>query len=262
MMKNSNNTSALSEHINLEKENASFSLNPQRFYITPLSPCPYLPNLLERKVVTDLTGANSEALHNKLSQAGFRRSHHLIYAPACPSCHQCTPIRVIVSQFAPDRTQRKIFKRNQKSLTEHLVPLVATEEQFALFQLYQQVRHANGEMASMHLQDYKSMIEDSPICTLLVEFRGENGQLEAVSLIDKMKDGYSAVYNFFNPYASLPSLGTYLILWLIHYTSHCGLSYAYLGYWVPASNKMAYKSLFSPSEILSGGKWHILNSVS
>ena len=37
-----------------------------------------------------------------------------------------------------------------------------------------------------------------------------------------------------------------------------GLPFVYLGYWVPESRKMAYKSRFRPSEVLLGGVWRVL----
>jgi arginine-tRNA-protein transferase len=35
----------------------------------------------------------------------------------------------------------------------------------------------------------------------------------------------------------------------------------YLGYWVPESQKMAYKSRFRPSEILVAGAWRRLTDA-
>ncbi len=40
-----------------------------------------------------------------------------------------------------------------------------------------------------------------------------------------------------------------------------GLPYVYLGYWVPESRKMSYKSRFRPSEVLSGGIWRVLGEA-
>ena len=37
-----------------------------------------------------------------------------------------------------------------------------------------------------------------------------------------------------------------------------GLPYVYLGYWVPESRKMSYKSRYRPSEVLMGGVWRVL----
>ena len=39
-----------------------------------------------------------------------------------------------------------------------------------------------------------------------------------------------------------------------------GLDYVYLGYWVPGSRKMDYKSRFKPLEIFRGGRWQELDA--
>ncbi len=85
---------------------------PQFFYTTAPLPCPYLPGRVERKVVTEITGPDADALHDRLSRAGFRRSHNIAYAPVCPACSACVPIRIDVAAFRPDRTQRRILRDN------------------------------------------------------------------------------------------------------------------------------------------------------
>jgi arginyl-tRNA--protein-N-Asp/Glu arginylyltransferase len=47
-------------------------------------------------------------------------------------------------------------------------------------------------------------------------------------------------------------------LWLVARAQALGLPFVYLGYWVPESRKMSYKSRFRPSEILLGGVWRVL----
>ena len=230
---------------------------PQFFYTTAPLPCPYLPGRTERKIVTELSGTEAEALHERLSRAGFRRSHNIAYAPVCPGCQACVPIRVVSEDFTPDRTQRRILRANA-DLTISEMPARATAEQFTLFQRYQKNRHADGDMAAMGYYDYRAMIEDTPISTGILEFRDAQDRLLGACLTDWLADGLSAVYSFFDTDEDKRSLGTFAVLWLIGRARSLGLPYVYLGYWVPESRKMAYKARFRPSEILISGAWHRL----
>jgi arginyl-tRNA--protein-N-Asp/Glu arginylyltransferase len=230
---------------------------PQFFYTTAPLPCPYLPGRTERKIVTELSGTEAEALHERLSRAGFRRSHNIAYAPVCPGCQACVPIRVVSEDFTPDRTQRRILRANA-DLTISEMPARATAEQFTLFQRYQKNRHADGDMAAMGYYDYRAMIEDTPISTGVLEFRDARDRLLGACLTDWLADGLSAVYSFFDTDEDRRSLGTFAVLWLIGRARSLGLPYVYLGYWVPESRKMAYKARFRPSEILMSGAWHRL----
>jgi arginine-tRNA-protein transferase len=230
---------------------------PQFFYTTAPLPCPYLPGRTERKVVTEIVGPDADTMHDRLSRAGFRRSHNIAYAPVCPSCQACVPIRIPVDQFQPDRTLRKIAKANA-GLEGYRVPARATAEQFQLFQRYQQARHGDGDMASMSFYDYRAMVEDTPIETFIVEFRDQHDRLVSACLTDKLGDGLSAVYSFFSPGLEKRSLGTYAVLWLIERARVQRLPYVYLGYWVQESRKMAYKARFKPSEVLMNGVWRVL----
>ena len=54
-------------------------------------------------------------------------------------------------------------------------------------------------MSKMSFEDFKSMIEISPINTNLIEYKDKNNKLIAVMLFDTQKDGLSAVYSFYNP---------------------------------------------------------------
>ena len=230
---------------------------PHFFYTTAPLPCPYLPGRTERKIVTELSGHEAEVLHDRLSRAGFRRSHNIAYSPVCPGCQACIPIRVVVERFEPDRTQRKMGRGNA-GLTVSELPARATAEQFALFQAYQKHRHGDGDMAAMGFYDYRAMVEDTPITTGMVEFRDEADRLVGACLTDWLSDGLSAVYSFFDTADTKRSLGTYAILWLAERARQLKLPYVYLGYWVPESRKMAYKARFRPSEVLMGGGWRLL----
>lgn len=239
---------------------------PQFFFTTAPLPCPYLPDRLERKLVTELSGPGAEGLHEALARSGFRRSHSIAYAPACPGCKACVPVRVVVSQFERRRTLARIWKQNQ-DLVAIKVPARATTEQYELFARYQQSRHTGSDMALMGFYEYSAMVEDSPIDTFMVEFRDRAGTLVAVCLTDRTSDGLSAVYSFFeteaapddarglNARGTRGSLGNFVVLWLIDQCKRMGLPYVYLGYWITDSAKMAYKARFQPLESLGPEGW-------
>ncbi|CAA7618052.1 arginyltransferase [Magnetospirillum sp. UT-4] len=230
---------------------------PHFFFTTAPLPCPYIAGRLERKIVTELNGPDADVLHEALSRAGFRRSHSIAYTPACPGCSACIPVRIVVGEFGPDRTMRRVSRANA-DLTAKKVPARATAEQYRLFSRYQEARHTGGDMALMGFYDYRSMVEDSPIDTYLVEYRRPDNALAAVCLADRMSDGFSAVYSFFDPDLSDRSLGTYVVLWLIGDALAANLPYVYLGYWIRESRKMSYKARFKPLEAFGPNGWRVL----
>lgn len=230
---------------------------PLPFLVTTEMPCPYVPGRSERKVVTELAGLRATATYELLSRAGFRRSHSIAYRPACTGCAACVPVRVVAAAFRPGRGLRRIAARNA-DLDAAVQPNRGTPEQYQLFTRYLESRHGDGEMVGMRFHEYRSMIEDSPIDTRLVEFRDREGQLVACCLADWAADGISAVYSFFDTAEPRRSLGSYVVMWLIDAARAGGLDYVYLGYWVRESQKMAYKTRFRPIEGFGPRGWHPL----
>ena len=231
-------------------------LTNQFFFATAPQPCPYLDDRTERRIVTELVGRNVNQLHHSLSQAGFRRSHAIAYAPACPDCTACQAVRIRVDDFNQSRSQRRVWSAN-RDLTGQAMEPVATQEQFDLFQHYIHTRHGDGDMALMTDEDYQALVEETPINSTVVEFRDCEGDLIAACLTDVMDDGLSAVYSFFDGEQSKRSLGTYMVLWLVDYARHLGLPYVYLGYLIEGCAKMDYKSNFSPLESYTIDGWRI-----
>ncbi|MFV0293487.1 MAG: arginyltransferase [Paracoccus sp. (in: a-proteobacteria)] len=240
-----------------------------QFYVTAPQPCPYLHGRAERKLFTALHPNNAQDLNNALSRQGFRRSQNVLYRPSCESCVACMSARIRVRDFAPGRTQRRITRRNT-DLTRHASSAWATEEQFELFRRYLDHRHADGGMADMDIFEFAAMVEETPVRTRIIEYRGRNlfdspshesdplqpdPDLAAVCLTDVLDDGLSLVYSFFDPQLSGRSLGTHIILDHVALARETGLPYVYLGYWVPGSRKMNYKSRFDSLEIYKGGVW-------
>ena len=224
------------------------------FFTTTPMPCPYLDNRLEQRMVTELLGPDSTDLGNRLSLAGFRRSHTISYTPVCDGCSACVSVRVPVREFQPNKTQRRTLKRNADLSVEECPP-IATEEQYILFKSYIETRHKDGDMALMIDEDYAAMVEETPVRTALVEFRDQQDKLLAGVLIDRFDDGLSAIYSFFDVDQNARSLGSYVVLWLIEHARLQGLDYVYLGYWVQGSPKMEYKRNFKPLEGFTSSGW-------
>jgi leucyl-tRNA---protein transferase len=230
-----------------------------QFFLTPGGSCPYLPGKVERKVFARLMGPHAGSLNDALTQSGFRRSQMIAYRPACDGCTACVSVRVIAGEFQPGRTMRRMERLNS-DLIRTVVPPEATREQFTLLQRYLASRHSGGGMSDMGLFDYVAMVEETPIDTILIEYRvkdadGHAGPLVACALSDVLQDGLSMVYSFFDPALSLRSLGTYMILDHVRTAQIRRLPFVYLGYWVRGSRKMDYKSRFRPLEVLGASGW-------
>lgn len=227
---------------------------PRFFYRMPPRPCPYLAARTEQNIFTELTGPNVSQLYEALTQAGFRRSHNVAYRPACPGCQACIAVRVRAADFKPGASFRRILRTNS-DLTSIATTADATPEQYRLFMQYVSTRHGDGEMADMSFADYAAMVEDSPLRTAILEYRDPDHTLIAACLIDRLQDGFSAVYSFYEPDATRRSLGSYIILDLIHRAVADNIPYVYLGYWINGSAKMSYKARFAPLEGLGADGW-------
>lgn len=229
-------------------------LGPLQFYRSSAAPCPYLPGRIERKLFARLSGPDAVPVNSTLSHAGFRRSHDIIYKPACPGCNACVPVRVPVNGFDPKGTLARISRRGE-GFTLQVRKAVPTREQYDLFLQYENQRHADSDMARMSFDDYCAMILEGEAETMALELRDGNN-LIGVMLADRLADGWSAVYSFYAPDKKYErnSLGTLLILALIGHGRNEG-GYVYLGYWVEHSRKMDYKARFKPLERLGPTGW-------
>jgi arginine-tRNA-protein transferase len=181
------------------------------FYVTAPQPCPYLAGRLERKLFTHLTHDKPPALVDNLLKGGFRRSQNIAYMPYCEGCQACVSVRVLVERVraqplaaARDRDATAISSRAGCRRRP-------TSEQYSLFRAYIDARHADGGMADMTVLDYAMMVEDSIIDTFVTEYRlprplaprmaTRQAPLLAVALCDRLSDGISMVYSFYDPEA-------------------------------------------------------------
>lgn len=228
-----------------------------KLYQTTPHECSYLTGKLASTLFVDPSLKITPEILTNLSEQGFRRSGNYTYLPNCDECSACISTRIPVSQFKPNRNQKRVWKRNQ-DLTWSISAPRFTDEFYDLYQRYIEVRHADGDMYPASEDQFRSFLIESYADSIFLEFRLSD-KLLAVAVTDKLNNAYSAVYTFFEPELPQRSLGVFTILAQLEQAEREKLDYLYLGYWVKACQKMSYKINYRPLEILLHRHWTLLS---
>lgn len=217
--------------------------------------CNYLPDRQERVLFTLPDQPMDEKTYRLLTDHNFRRTGEQLYRPYCQECQACIAVRLHHQDFTPSANQLKTYRRaNHAGWTFKLQQSPDWQTYYPLYERYVTMRHADGVMYPPAPEHLSSLLNCSwmPVHTL-EQYIDET--LVGVMVLDKLDDGYSAVYSFFEP-DSVLSLGTLAILAGVELCRQQKLPFLYLGYWVDGSEKMAYKSRFRPQQRLIGQEWH------
>lgn len=227
----------------------------------PAHECPYLPDrrATSRAFYTHQLTAD---VYHDFMDAGFRRSGKVVYQPVCQGCRRCLPIRVVVDEFRPDKSQRRCARRNADLLIAQEQPQ-PTEEKFDLYRRYvsgwHQTPAKNSDTASApgdEREAFEAFLYESPVDSLEFTYRSAAGQLLAVGICDVSKRSLSSVYFYFDPAQAGRGLGTFGALHELSVARAGGIPFYYLGYWVGGCAAMEYKSNFRPCQFLSSdGRW-------
>ena len=193
-------------------------------------------------------------IYSQVAQQGFRRSGSHIYRPHCKTCSECKAVRLSVEEFQRSRQQRRTWNKNQ-DLTVAQTSTPDRNEHLALFNRYVKSRHLGGGMDEFEDEGPFDFFQGEWSDTLFYEFRDTERALVAVAVADRLLDGLSAVYSYFDPEQSHRSLGVMCVLWQIEQAKQQSLPFLYLGYWIADSRKMRYKRNYQPLEWFDGQKW-------
>ncbi|WP_166255360.1 arginyltransferase [Marinobacter salicampi] len=232
------------------------SLKTLVFFATPAHECSYLDDREATTMFVDPRANVDKKLYSQLTALGFRRSGSHYYRPHCEQCNACVPVRLDAREFRPDRSQKRVIKRNA-DLSFNLVPARFSEGYYALYARYIEERHFDGDMYPPTREQFASFLVDGATESYFLEMR-KGELLVGLAVIDALDDGLSAIYTIFEPEENSRSLGTLAVLWQIEEAVRRNLPYVYLGYWIKECRKMSYKTRFRPIEALLDGRWQSL----
>lgn len=228
-----------------------------KFYSTHEHPCSYLKNRAATTVFVDPTLELDSQTYSELSDFGFRRSGGHIYRPHCQNCKACIPVRIPTASFTPSRSQRRCLKRNADLYTRE-TPSITSDEHYQLYQRYIEQRHSDGDMFPPSREQYEEFLSAQWGVTRYLELRlGSDDTLIALAVCDRLRQGLSAIYTFFDPEQDHRSLGVLAILIQIQQAQSLGLPYVYLGYWIHQCQKMNYKTQYRPVEMFIENQWRL-----
>jgi arginine-tRNA-protein transferase len=229
-----------------------------RLVTTPDHPCSYFDDRASRTRAFWAPAMPGE-LYHRFMDAGFRRSGKVVYQPVCGGCRRCVPLRVPVASFAPDKSQRRVWRRNQDLSVTADAPR-ATPEKHELYERYRRDWHGSDERHDW--EAFTSFLYDSPVDTVEFSYHDPAGRLIGVGLCDVCDASLSSVYFYFDPSERKRAPGTFSALWEIAWAARAGIPYYYLGYWVSGCGAMEYKANFRPCEVMgTDGVWRMLEDA-
>jgi len=229
------------------------SANSLAFFESEPHVCSYLPNELSTSLFADPSIQMTNQIYQRLINFGFRRSGSFVYTPNCSHCNACQSVRLAADQFEPNRSQRRTIRLNSDLELRHR-RATYDQEHFELYRRYINERHAGSSMENPSPAEYMNFLTSTWSDTYFYEFR-RGKKLLAVSVVDKLSNGLSAVYSFYDPDELRRGLGKYVILSLIDDARRQQLTWIFLGYWIDGCQKMQYKIEYQPAEIFYNGRW-------
>ena len=227
-------------------------------YVSSPSRCSYLHDRLAR-LEYEIVAEMEPAEYLDRLREGWRRFGRAVFRPRCRSCGECRSLRIEVERFAPDRSMRRLERRNRPdvALTVHPAAGKADPEVVDLYRRYHSDQQARLGWPS-HRGDEAGQVEesflDNPFPTEEWRYRID-GRLAAVGYVDALPGALSAIYCFYDPALRDRSPGTWNVLCLIERARAERMAHVYLGYHVEGCRSLRYKERFGPNELLVGDTW-------
>jgi leucyl-tRNA---protein transferase len=217
-------------------------------------PCAYLPGRTARLPHRfPLARLSPEEFDHHLAE-GDRRSGVLLYRPQCPACRACEPIRLDMTRFVPNRTQRRVLRKGDALLNVRFGPPTVDRARIDLFNRHRRLRNLEHGDGPIDQEGYGEFLIETCCDTWEISYFLDR-RLVCVAIADAGKHSLSAVYCYFDPGLPQLSLGTYSVLKQAELCRQTDRRYLYLGFYVANSPHMSYKGKFHPHERRVGGDW-------
>ncbi|MBY0526070.1 MAG: arginyltransferase [Gemmataceae bacterium] len=226
-------------------------------FVAPPSSCGYLPHetwRLEYEQIAEL----SPAEYMERMRDGWRRFGEMLFRPQCQTCTACRSIRVVVDQFRPNRSQRRVRAANEDAVRLTFGEPAVTRAKLALYDRYHAFQSASKSWPEHDPKDageYARSFVANPFPTMeWCYYLGS--RLIGVGYVDDLPGGLSAIYFFYDPEERDRSLGTWNVLSILDHARSRGIPHVYLGYFVEGCGSMAYKAKFVPNQVRhADGVW-------
>lgn len=232
------------------------SLHPESelVVIDNVEPCPYLPDQSARMPLRVLLQTVTPAVTDQYLERGYRRSGEFVYRTQCPACEACEPIRLEAGEFRFTRSFRRTLARGKRRYREVRGPLVSSLERVELFNRHRAERGLCGRDEAIDLEDYQWGFVRSCFDSFELAWYDQE-RLVGLSVVDRGRQAWSAVYTFYDPALRGDSLGTFAVLRQLELCLAEGIRWLYLGYYVEQCAHMNYKTRFLPHDRMIAGKW-------
>lgn len=217
-------------------------------------PCPYLEGRIARLPLRLPTRELSRDELDDRLMAGDRRQGYVLYRTSCPECRACEPIRIDVTRFSPNRSQRRALVRGAQMFEVEIGPAVVDSRRVALYNLHKRDRGLGDGQPPIDAEGYRDFLVSTCCDSFELRYRID-GELVAVAISDRGRNSLSAVYCYYDPAFERASPGTFSIMKQVELCHSWGLRFLYLGLYIADCAAMQYKARYLPHERMIDGTW-------
>jgi arginine-tRNA-protein transferase len=224
----------------------------QETFLSDSHQCPYLEDQSARYEYFFAIDVKGDELE-RLLETGWRKFGAYFFRPNCSGCRRCVPLRVVVADFVPSKSQRRVQRRAAAAgVSVTFGPLSYSDRIFEIYADHSLVRF--GRQADR--DEFISTFYTRSCPSLQSEYY-LGDRLVAAGFLDRGNRSLSSVYFVYDTGFDHLRLGTLSIMREIALAREMGLDHYYLGYWIGDNRSMAYKERFYPQERYdwTGGGW-------